>query len=858
MADVVINVGAVSAITAGTGLTGGTITGTGTIAASFGTSAGTICQGNDSRLTNGRTPTTHASTHATGGGDPVTLDQSQITDLTADLAAKVAGTRQVIAGTGLGGGGTLSADVTLTALYGTSGSTACVGNDARLSNARTPSTHASTHSAGGSDAITITQAQVTDLATDLALKASTTHASTHATGGTDVLTLGQAQITGLVTALAAKALGATTMTAGTGLTGGGDLSANRSFAVAYGTSSTTATVGNDARLSFLAAGVAATSRTLQNKLRDMVSVKDFGATGDGTTDDTVALQAALDEGAGESVYFPAGSYKTTAALNISANTYVYADDASAVINVQPTASAATFNNGLMIMGDGITIDGLKIVGTNEGQISSGTIIDLASAMYAQTRDRLTVKNCQIVGWCRGTQLRGCKSFTIQDNRYWGGAQQGNAVTDNSTSDIFLYGNSGTQSSRGIVSGNFCLGNQDVPISTGVNGGDANIVIDSNVIWPLQSDGLTVLTNPNNKSRYGIGVGYVGNISLRTIVSNNIIRDVAYAGINMQTATLPGGDISVTGNVISNCGFGEIYTTDGSLKGGIWIAGGADTVSGNVIVDCYRAGISLTWTIAPSSSVQDPCPVVSGNNISRIAIEPITSTGGWGIYVGGKSTGLLISSNRIQSTVNAGIYCDIGAGADVGNNHFIGNHIDTDVLFGGIRVSNGGSLDCSVIGNKINGSDNTTTNGGLNTGILVTAGTVHCSNNVVTKFYEGIKYPTFARNVTTQASGNVVTNCRDGIGCSGAGPWIITDNIFNSCTNRQAYGGAWQGIMYKASANSGFDGGPVIHVADTAAPTAGTWVVGDHCAKTNVAVGQPKGYFCTVAGTPGDWTSEGNL
>jgi hypothetical protein len=37
MADVVINVGAVSAITAGTGLTGGTITGTGTIAADFGT-----------------------------------------------------------------------------------------------------------------------------------------------------------------------------------------------------------------------------------------------------------------------------------------------------------------------------------------------------------------------------------------------------------------------------------------------------------------------------------------------------------------------------------------------------------------------------------------------------------------------------------------------------------------------------------------------------------------------------------------------------------------------------------------------------------------------------------------------------
>ena len=44
-----------------------------------------------------------------------------------------------LAGTGLTGGGDLSADRTLTVAYGTSSSTACVGNDARLSDTRTPS-----------------------------------------------------------------------------------------------------------------------------------------------------------------------------------------------------------------------------------------------------------------------------------------------------------------------------------------------------------------------------------------------------------------------------------------------------------------------------------------------------------------------------------------------------------------------------------------------------------------------------------------------------------------------------------------------------------------------------------------------
>lgn len=48
--------------------------------------------------------------------------------------------RQVIAGTGLSGGGNLSADVTLAASFGALAGTVCEGNDARLSDARTPST----------------------------------------------------------------------------------------------------------------------------------------------------------------------------------------------------------------------------------------------------------------------------------------------------------------------------------------------------------------------------------------------------------------------------------------------------------------------------------------------------------------------------------------------------------------------------------------------------------------------------------------------------------------------------------------------------------------------------------------------
>ena len=57
-------------------------------------------------------------------------------------------------------------------------------------------------------------------------------------------------------------------------------------------------------------------RTLADRFSDTINVKDFGATGDGVTDDTAAIQAALD--AGRLIYFPKPSvhYVVKAMLHI--------------------------------------------------------------------------------------------------------------------------------------------------------------------------------------------------------------------------------------------------------------------------------------------------------------------------------------------------------------------------------------------------------------------------------------------------------------------------------------------------------------------------------------------------------------
>ncbi len=68
--------------------------------------------------------------------------------------------------------------------------------------------------------------------------------------------------------------------------------------------------GGSSLVGFLQAGTGATARTVQAKLRETVSVKDFGAVGDGVTNDTAAIQLAVTYGLANNaaVYWPTGTY----------------------------------------------------------------------------------------------------------------------------------------------------------------------------------------------------------------------------------------------------------------------------------------------------------------------------------------------------------------------------------------------------------------------------------------------------------------------------------------------------------------------------------------------------------------------
>ncbi|MFN7640177.1 MAG: glycosyl hydrolase family 28-related protein, partial [bacterium] len=67
-------------------------------------------------------------------------------------------------------------------------------------------------------------------------------------------------------------------------------------------------------------GVGSTTRTSEDKMRDIISVKDFGAVGTGFADDRAAIAAAFV--AATEVYFPPGTYLVGSNLTVAANKVV--------------------------------------------------------------------------------------------------------------------------------------------------------------------------------------------------------------------------------------------------------------------------------------------------------------------------------------------------------------------------------------------------------------------------------------------------------------------------------------------------------------------------------------------------------
>ena len=100
------------------------------------------------------------------------------------------------------------------------------------------------------------------------------------------------------------------------------------------TTSSAAAAPNANAVSYNQGSTGSVARTVEAKFKDSISVKDFGAVGDGSTDDTTKIQAALTAASGsKNVYLPAGTYIVSTTIYIPSNTFFFGDGKNSVIKM---------------------------------------------------------------------------------------------------------------------------------------------------------------------------------------------------------------------------------------------------------------------------------------------------------------------------------------------------------------------------------------------------------------------------------------------------------------------------------------------------------------------------------------------
>ena len=153
------------------------------------------------------------------------------------------------------------------------------------------------------------------------------------------------------------------------------------------------------QIPFLQAGTGAVARTAQAKMRDVVSVKDFGAVGDGVTDDSAAFLAAFNTG--KRVYAPAGTYRTYL-LNMPSDSFLYGDGEQTVIkpfNLAGLGALGANSGSASSFITGLTIRDVKFLGT----VVTDGFLEQAHLLILEGVKRARIEDCYFEGF-RGDGL----------------------------------------------------------------------------------------------------------------------------------------------------------------------------------------------------------------------------------------------------------------------------------------------------------------------------------------------------------------------------------------------------------------------------------------------------------------------
>lgn len=345
---------------------------------------------------------------------------------------------------------------------------------------------------------------------------------------------------------------------------------------------------------------------------NILSVKDFGAVGDGCADDTAAFLEAISQGP-RGISVPAGSYMISRTLPLPSHTHLWGAGGRSII-VRNTA--VTPFDMLEIRGtshitiDDITIDGLEkldvAVATNRfcglrvwagGGGEQPTDITIRNVRV----DRTTSGENQSEGVRGALALEDCYDVRVHGFKGW----------NNRGTSIFLWGDT----SQILISDCWLSGevapfsdtfNPGQPIGSGISGVYKGDVVISGCI--AFNHGYTNISvsgprglisgNISYGSRLaGITIGHNshGSEAHETVCVGNLVYDNMLDGIYCANSS----NVVIADNIIKNNGRGRkrcgIRLMWGGLEGQAKITGNGNvSIRGNEIFRNEAAGIQVDW------------------------------------------------------------------------------------------------------------------------------------------------------------------------------------------------------------------------------------------------------------------------
>lgn len=240
---------------------------------------------------------------------------------------------------------------------------------------------------------------------------------------------------------------------------------------------------DSSEVTFLQAGSGAVTRTAQAKMRDVVSVKDFGAVGDNSTNDTTAIQNALNSGA-KVILFPAGNYIFTT-LTIPQRVTLEGEGADVTY-----LKTATSGNALLLNGERITLKQFTLQQTSVSRQGKGVV---GSDKYWLITECVKVLGFDYGLYCDKALYHSHKQSWFEDGNY----------------GVYYWGASGSWNIdwfNNVVTFDTCRFNGNTNIGTYVKGTE---IVFINPDWSgmvsTNSIGLRVVGEAANQPAHGIKV-----------------------------------------------------------------------------------------------------------------------------------------------------------------------------------------------------------------------------------------------------------------------------------------------------------------------------------------------------------------